>query len=209
MPSSELGHYVRFDEANVDSQEYCDTGISRRAIGNLDHLADQYAQQRVNWVSHSSLYLTQDAASITDDVYYPMWTSTPFDLHVREDLESYRCFVRLRVQSDDAVQSAVFRAILAPEGDAEADLFTAGVNVFTTATITSATFAWVSGGSLIYLDRDHVRRATRTVSTVDSVGGTPVTATWLRARLHVWGARSNSQAEPRLGGVHLREYYHP
>lgn|SRR5574341_1402335 len=212
MSSSELGHYVRFDEALVEgsggTNDFVDTALHRRALGNLDHLADQYCQILVNWPAPAGNYFTIDTASIANDTYYRMWTSAAFDMAVRSDGESYRCRCRLRLSSNSALVSATFRAVIAQEGASEPELYEAGANV-ATFVVTSATSSWQSAASLLYLDGARVARARRQIAQIDSIGGAPINATWLRAQLVVYGQRDTASAEPRLYGAHLAQYLPP
>jgi hypothetical protein len=226
VASSELGHYVRFDEALVEgassANDPLDTAIARAVTNNLDHLADQYGQVLINWVSPSSGdYFGIDEDTIEDERYYQLWRSAPFDMAVATflstatgelELQSYRCRCRMRLTSNHGSVSASFRAVLAPEGTltGEAALQTDTIpNATAAVAITSASAAWHNASSLIYLDAEGVRLATKRVTTVDSIGGTDVEPKWLRAQLTVYAKRTSSSAAPRLSGVHLSQYYEP
>jgi hypothetical protein len=227
MASSELGHYVRFDEALLEgsgsANDPFDTGLARRAPGNLDHLADQYAQHLVNWTSPTtSDYFTIDADTIADDTYYALWKSAPFDMALAHflnadgvpELQTYRCRCRLRVGSNSGGTAARFKAVLAQQGAGEPELLegehlTPGPNATNQISVTTATSSWQAASGLIYLDETRVRRASADVATVDSIGGAPITVRWLRAQLVVFGQRDTSSASPRLFGVHLSQFYEP
>lgn len=214
MASSELGHYVRFGESLMNADEGVDTGMMRRAVGNTNHVADQYAQTRCRWTlgSHQTpLGWPVDVGSPAVDTYYPIWSGVPLDHHVRLSkgaLETYRMRVRLRIDSNSGTDQAVFRAVLAFPGQAVAEREINGPNVAQFA-VTSTTTAWVDGASLIYLDEYRVRAFRALASTLNSVGGGNVSAPWLRLQLTVFGKTISGGGAPRLHGVELTEYVHP
>lgn len=229
MATSEKGHYVRFDEALIDAQDFVDTGIARRALSNLDHLADQYAQTLCRWVSYDldqALTPTgafhDDAPDVIDaDTWYRLWTSPAFDLPIRKSLhETYRCRLQMRTGVGGAPESTGttrFLASLAPLGMTPVEHVSPGANV-ADATLTglpSPNHDWRAASSLIYLDDAQMRRASRAVSAIDAVGGVAVSATWLRVQLVVYGYASDTvtvgehSTIPVLSGVDLRAYLHP
>lgn len=203
MATTTLQRYVRFGPATIDALDPCDAGMCGRALSNLNHLADQYAQARVNQLAPAGEYL---AASAKDpDVWGRVWTSTPFDIHVRADGSSYRARVRLRVSSASDTWTATFRAVLSPLSESASERDVAGPNVGEVSS-TSSALAWEAPASLLYLDGPRVGRALREVATVDEVAGPVRTALWLRCNLAVWAKRNNVGATPRLSGVYLAEY---
>jgi hypothetical protein len=210
MATSTLEHYVRFGETSIDSLDPVDSGLSDRALGNLNHVADQYAQRRIGWVLWGSNYFTHDAdITVPANEYSRVWTSTPFDLHVRPDSTTYSCRVRLRVSSNHATATATFRATLAARGDTEGESYRAGVNV-AEIQVTQTGYTWEQGASLIYLDTPRMRRA-QTIEPApvkNTVSGAVVSGTWLRAQLVVWAA-VESGASPRLSGLELDEFIPP
>lgn len=209
MSTSELGHYVRFGETAIDSLDPVDTGMARRAIGNLSHIADQYAQRRIAWVSHGSTLDTIVDTTVAG-TFWRLWTSHPFDLHVQANHESYRCRVRLRVSSGSASNKATFRAVLAPyeEREAEAGLYGTRVNA-TEIEVTQTAYTWEDGAALIYLDAPLVGRASERATTIDSIGGEATRVQWLRAHLSVWVDVAATASIASLGGVQLDEYVAP
>lgn len=208
MATSELGHYVRFDEATVASPSGTEapfsTGHARRAIGNLNHLADQYAQRRIAWVGRT---LTVDEDVIVDGVFGFLWASGSFDLHVDGTGESYALRGRLRLSSDDAVASATFRVVIAHENASLPELFEAGDHT-DEITVVRSGFDW-DATSLLYLDAFRIAAAQREVAAIDAVGGDPLSAVWVRARMWIFAKRQSSLAEARLSGVQLDEYIAP
>lgn len=213
MPSSVLGHYVRFSSAAIDGLDFVDSGMSQRALGNLNHLADQFAQVRVKWALPLGVNPPAiDPAGIFVggvDGWQRLWTSSAFDLHVRSDLTSYPCRLRWALSSDGTVSSPIFRAVLAPINESAGELFLGGDNV-AEHVLPNAPMAWVEHGSLLHLDAVRVRRATRDVATIDSIPGLAAAARWLRCELSVWvSPDSPTDDVAELGGVELEEYYAP
>ncbi len=205
MATSQLGHYVRFTESALDALDPADTGMARRACGNANHLADQYAQRRIAWVGGPFVTVGDEPVP---GQWYRLWTSHPFDLHVLPEGESYRCRLRLRVTSGDASDPATFRAVLSARGGGLAEAYRDGANV-TDVTVTQATYTWEDPPELVYLDARLVAAAQESVSTVDSIGGEPRAPLWLRAQLSVWVEISDSASIAGLGGVQLDEYVIP
>lgn len=202
MATSTLGHYVRFGETAFNGLDPMDSGMSGRALGNLNHIADQYAQRRIAWVSHGS---TLTFAETTDDDDWGLiWSSTPFDLHVRDDGTSYRCRLRMRASSDALMG---FRVALSAAGEGAAEVWTAETSNVASISVNGAA-AWYAASGLLYLDNSRVRRATQSVNTIDSIGGSAIAVRWLRAQLTVW-AKSDGSSTPQLSGIELDEYYSP
>lgn len=222
MATSEDGHYTRFDESLIDDGDAADTGMHRRAIGNLDHLADQFAQNRVKWILPSGSYFEVDPditpgtdtyfGTITtsgDGVLNMLWKSTPFDLHVREIGETYHCRCRLRVRSNHFSNTATFRACLAPVGFSAAEVARADVNTADTNAVSGTGFSWEDVDALMYLDDALIARATQSVSVPNAVGGEYRGATWLRVELVIVGQVNDATAEAHLDGCELTEYVVP
>lgn len=216
MTTSSLGLYTRFDESLVDDENPVDTGLMYRAINNLNHLADQYAQHRVNWVipaGKSGLEVDPSGEALTETNRVFLYRSLPFDMHVREDGTTYDLLVWLRTQSNHATHTATFDAVLSPAAPGTAysdgERAAAGVNVGTT-TATSTTAAWsqVSPAALT-LDQRMVARSTDRASTVDTVGGPERGVDWLRVELWVYCGVSDVLATPELSGVRAVEYLSP
>lgn len=209
MATSELGHYVRFGEAQLAAGDFCDTGLLRRAIGNIDHLADQYAQPRVKWVGHSQTSYSPDV-TIETFTYHEVWRSTRFDLHVQEDGSTYRCLARIRHGSNNATHGAQFKAVLAWPGASAPELAIDDINaVATVGYSASTTLGWTTFSTLIYLDAPRVGLASGRVSVIDSVGGRERSAVHVQAQLYVFGRVQNVLATPQIGGVELSEYLPP
>ena len=209
MASSELGHYVRFNEALLGEDDFADAGMCRRAVGNLDHLADQLSQVRVAALFPSGDYAAPYEASPVIATFYEVWRSNSFDLHVKGDGSSYRCRIRLRVTSAHASHAAAFRAALSWEGGPHlAEVLRNEENVESVA-VTSASVSWQEPTSLVYLDPERVRQAREDLASIDSVGGEERTGTRLRACLVVFGSVANVAAQARLHGATVAEFYEP
>ena len=222
MPTAEDKHYTRFDESLLDDGDFCDTGMLRRCIGNLNHLADQVSQNRIKWVlpAGGSPFLIDSDLTASADTYFSdaldgvvfplmLWRSPAFDLHIRESRQSYRCRISLRFHSSHATHKATLRAVLAPVGFAAEQLAVNGVNVVQSTPTESTTLAWENLSTLAYLNEEVVRRATSTVPIRDTVGGAFRNATWIRVELMIAGSIANIAGAPALGGVELTEYLPP
>lgn len=210
MATSTLGYYARFSEAAINGLDFVDSGMAQRALGNLNHLADQYAQVRCEWVAPTgNAGIVADGDTLALGAYQRLWTTPPFDLHVRGEFSTYRLRVSLRVHSGDATDAATFRVVLAPVGEGADELFSGDDNV-AEETVAGASFAWVRHADLLFLDAARVRRATRSVAAINEVGGATATAKWLRVEASVWVSPDDDIASvPALGGVELEEYYGP
>jgi len=217
MATSDDGHYTRFDTSMLDDADFCDTGLLNRALGNLDHLADQCAQQRIGWV----LPLGKDPFVVdktqtpgttyfsSDGLLNELWRSAAFDLHVRENNATYPCAVRVRIGSAHAVEQATITAALVPwTRPAGSEIIENGVNAAVGVHVGVA-HAWQLLAPLIYLDSHMVNRATWTVSSANSVGGADVGARWIRVQLVIAGMVSAATATAELSGCSLREYITP
>ena len=226
MATSEDGYYTRFSESLLDDGDFCDTGMLRRCLGNLNHLADQCAQNRINWtlpsgvsgfVVDSDLTVSIDTyfADVLDGTVFPLmlWKSPPFDLHVRETGRSYRCMVRVNIHSASATKAAKVRVVLAPFGpgnSASEELAVNGVNVVTSSGVASTSYAWQTISTpLMYLDELMVSRAQTTVSVRNDVGGEYQEAKVIRVELMIAGLVNDLTATATLGGVVLTEYLVP
>lgn len=222
MATSEKGHYVRLDEALVEAQDFVDAGIHRRAISNLDHLADQYAQALIKWVAPSTFPLgfqpfgeDPEPEELDHDVFHRIWTSWAFDLPVRKSTgEAYRCRLRARIKAGPTAGTsdfATFRFVLAPFGFSESELFTTGANVKEMSIFggTAAQWQGTNDGSLIYLDASLTARARATVASLNTIGGNQIDAVWLRAQLVCFSMASAVTVYPELTGVDLSAYLHP
>lgn len=205
MSTSELGHYVRHTESALDALDPAGTGMARRGLGNFNHLADQFAQRRIGW---SAAPFESVADEPVSGQWYLLYTSHPFDLHVKPNGESYGCRARLRVTSGHATNKATFRAVLSARGEGLAEVYRGGVNL-AEIEVTQTVYTWQQAAALIYLDAPLVTRATNDVATVDSIGGSTVTARWLRAQLSVWVDVASSASIAGVGGVELDEYVAP
>lgn len=215
MPSSKLGHYVNFSPAQVGTIAPVDSGMSQRAIGNLNHLADQFAQRRIGWVSpdpNQYFAVGDDYEVVTVAGFQRLWTSTPFDLHIRGDGESYRCRLRWRLYGNAyglPSNKAKFRAVIGPAGDSESELFAGGPNTaFHEVDSLNEWEGWVEHGELLYLDSARVRRWRKSVAAINEPGGREATAIWLRCELSVWCWAADVGAG-RLSGLQLDEYFAP
>lgn len=216
MATSEDGHYVRYQSSLVDADEPTDTGIHRRAMGNLDHVADQFAQTRVRWVSHGNQYYTLDSSlSLTTGEYYLLWRSSFFDLHVAPvgssgEMRSYglRCSTLAASASGNVT---IYTALSLPEDS----LFriTSGESDVGSS-FRGTGYGWadqpnLDDGGLMYLNDAHIRRARAAAPSVDSVGGRVTAVPWVRVCLSVYGVAASGGGEPRLRGVELTEYLEP
>ena len=203
MSTSVLGCYVPFAATLIDGLDACDSGTMQRALGNLNHLADQCAQVRVKWVSPNGTGILATMPEL--DTFQRMWTSTAFDLHVRGDGTSYPLRVRVLAHSGDASDSATWRVVLSPLGESADELHSGDVNVAEVSDA-SASFTWLQGASLVYLDAPRVRRARARVPAINEASGAAASATWLRVQASVWGAPTDDAASiPALGGLELEE----
>lgn len=215
MPSSTLGHYSRFIASQMGASQPVDSGMANRALGNLNHLADQCAQVRVSWVMPAGLdgpRYNEDGDTV--DGFQRLWTSTPFDLHVNDDDTTYPCRLRMRVSSEaQGIGSGPpeFRFVLAPEGASSLAMVVADPdNVAVLIVDNTSTMTWYTHGSLLQLDRRKVLEASGAVQTVNAIGDLASLARWLRVELSVW-AHVDSTADDfaELGGIDLAEYYAP
>lgn len=209
MGTSTLGHYTRFDEAFIEGNEPVDTGVAWRAINNLNHLADQYAQHRVNWVAEASGAGLEVVGTLTAGPRFWIWRSGLFDLHVSEDGESYPLVGWLRVHSGHAERQAVFYAALVPVGGGtetpEVELAEGGSNV-STCVRTSDAFAWEPLLAPLTLGGEKLVRARAAIGTRDAVSGPSVVAAIIRARVHVYASINFAGGAPRLGGARFVEF---
>lgn len=213
MPTSTLGHYVRFRASDINARDPVDSGMAARALGNLNHLADQYAQVRIKWVAPVGRSLqTAAGAETLASGHQRLWTSTPFDLHVRPNGESYRLRLRWLLRGDTAGGSGVdahFMAAIGPAGDSLSEQFARGPNVAEHA-LTSASLTWVDHPDLLHLDANLVRRCRQIVPSINEVGGAERNALWLRCELSVWCRVEDLVSDVgALGGLELTEYYAP
>lgn len=214
MASSELEHYVRFSPTKVygvSGDGPVDTGTSVRALGNLAHLADQFAQVRSRWVARNS----SDVAKIDPNVTFVinkkflLWTTAAFDLHLRPDGSAYDCRWRVRGARSGAAGTTTFSVGLVPLRFAEAQIQTNDVDV-STSTTTSLTHAWLTpADALLRLPPDLVAAVRADVSTVDTVAGTERSASWLEVYAQVWGEGNNVAAAPECSGLEISEYFAP
>jgi len=219
MSTSDDGVYTRFDESLLDDADFCDAGMLNRAIGNLNHLADQVSQNRVKWILGAGVGAYEVDSTLTPgtDSYFSdegpinmLWRSGPFDLHMRQSGETNRCRVRVHFESEDATHTATLRATLAPLGFAEIGIGdVTGVNTVQSDARAATTPTWFDMANLIYLDREWVRRARESVSSVDTIGGEDVLVTWMRVELVIASSISNASAVAKLSGCELTEYLEP
>lgn len=214
MPSSKLGHYSRFIASQMGATQPVDSGMAGRALGNLNHLADQCAQVRVAWTAPTGLAIGYNEDGPTVDGFQALWTSTPFDLHINDDGTSYPCRLRMRLAAEEQgfdSHPPIFRFVLAPEGASQIDMVVADpVSVAELSVDNGGVMTWYAHGSLLRLNRRKVSEATRSVQTRNSIGGGLSTAAWLRVELSAWarvGATGDDIAS--LGGLELAEYYAP
>lgn len=211
MGSSLLGHYVRFEEARLAFGDFVDTGIARRALNNLNHLADQRGQILVNWAgapaSYGDGFVGAYATSVAASTYYEIWRSTTFDLSVREDGSSYRCRTRANVTSNTGLYAAAFRTVLSWIGQDDAVERERNLQNVGEVAVTSASYSWEQPNDLLYLTADQVRRARAAASVINSVGGAEVSGIRLRARVSVHASVVNVAATARIKGLHLAEFY--
>jgi hypothetical protein len=204
MATTTLQRYVRFGESEINARDPMDAGMCQRALSNLNHLADQYAQHRVQWVMHSGAFYAY-APTPAEGEWALVWMSTPFDLHLRESGLSYAMRLRMRVSSNSAIDAATFRAVVSPVGEAVSERDVAGPNTGDVA-ITSASYSWLAPTDLLHLDARRVNRGAESAPALDTIGGTTLPTQWLRAVLTVWGKVNGPGATPRLQGVHLSEF---
>lgn len=207
MATTTLQRYVRFGESTIDALDPMDAGLCGRALSNLNHLADQYAQRRVAWVLPAGSTLSPSPTPAVD-VWGLVWVSAPFDLHVRADGESYRLRARIRGDSNSGSWAATFRVVVAPYEEVVSQRDVAGANVGD-VTFTSASTAWDAPSALLYLDAARVERARGAAPALDSIGGTTREAPWLRCVAAVFGRVNNAGATARLTGLLVDEYMEP
>lgn len=216
MSTSSLGHYTRYDESLCRDEDPTDTGLAYRAINNLNHLSDQYAQVRVAWKVKSGaqgLELDPSGDTLSTSTYTYIYRSSAFDMHVRGDGTSYPCVGRIWAHSGDAAYAATFRAGLVPSAPGReysaAEIEANDVNVsFASVTGTGFT-AWTGLNELIYLDSSMVGRSQMLVATVDDIGGATVFVRTLSVRLFIYVSGDPAHCAPELGGVELYEYLEP
>jgi len=222
MPSSELGWYEDFDPGRVDANRPAGAGHFRRLIGNIDHLADQAAQRRVNWWPISGIYFAPEETSITAGIFYRCWQSCPFDLHVvaQNDpdtgeigaLSSYGLRVRLHAAISTGSALATFRVVVAGQGLGRAIATASSITApnVAEASTASTTAAWLTPGpAVISLDEDAVDHARQTVTVQNVVGGVDDVAQWLRCTAEVWASTANASSVPRVSGLIVDEYFTP
>jgi len=222
MPTSDDACYVRFDGSLLDDGDFCDAGLLNRALGNLNHLADQASQNRIKWVVPSAAQdkgrqVDPDLTRVAGSYFAASgagicvnWRSPEFDLHVRETGNTYGCRVRLFTKSSHASYFSTFAVALVPKRSTVAEEIVAdGVNVATGSPQAATAYWWEDLSPLIYLDASMAGWARESVSTVDTIGGEERGASWLRVSLAVVSKVSNVGAAALLGGVELTEYLEP
>lgn len=222
MPSSELALYERFGPGRDDGDWPAHAGELRRLIGDIDHLADQYAQRRVEWWPISGKYFEPEVAIADTTTWTRCWTSGPFDLHVYAPsgavgaasaiLRSYALRTRLHGAISTGTGTARFRVAVALQGAGaqytQAAFVTASnVAEFSTA---STTHGWLDAErSVTFLDSDAVAQARSAVIVQNAIGGPPDAALWLRCTAEVWASTSVVGNTPRVSGLVVEEFFAP
>jgi hypothetical protein len=209
MPSSERKHYLRFAHSRFAANEPFHAH-ARDLIGDVNHLADQFSQRRVAWVAREAAHYfePEGGASIAANTFYLLWRSLPFDIHVRENGESYALRTRLRGAISAGTGTASFRVVVAAEGHGRA-YYGSLSNPNVSHRVTSSTaHAWIeTASSVVHLDNAMVIQATRDAPSTDEIHGVPSVTTWLRATAEVWAATSSAASVPRLSGLQVDEFY--
>lgn len=201
MSTSEQGHYVRFGASLVDDERPVDTGIARRAISSINHIADQYGQARVVWAGHTPF----DAPSPPPAEYNRLGPGFPFSIRIRDAVESYAFRCRLLVRRVSGDDNAEFALTLAAPGLGRVYLGATGPNVgYTTAN--STTYVWREmgptggGANLLRLGVSEVAEAQRTTVARDAVGGSLLGVSWVEIHAQVW-TKSETPLSLALGGL--------
>jgi len=212
MASSERKRYLRFAHSHFLANSAFHA-FSRDLIGNVNHLADQFAQRRLSWVAPtSSDYFEPEigSGSIVADTYYRVWQSLPFDLHVRETGESYALRTRIRGARSTGSGTISFAVAISAEGHGAAYYAGLGNQNVARSITASSTHAWIeTASSVVRLTGDQIVQSAQDVQTADAIGGTAVSAQWLRCTAEVWAATSIAASVPRLSGLQIDEYYAP
>lgn len=210
MASSERKAYVRFKHGRFATDDPFHA-FARDIVGNVNHIADQFAQRRLVWVARdASQYFEPEigAGSITADAYYRVWQSCPFDLHVRDNGESYALRLRVRGARSAGSGTVTFRVVIASESHGRAYVLDLNNGNAGAAPSSSATHAWLDiGPSIVRLSRDQVAQASRPAQAIDEIGGDVVDAAWLRCTAEVWASTTSTASVPRLSGLQVSEYY--
>ncbi len=215
MSSSERGHFVRTYPTRLAADEPFHAGHARDLVGNVNHLADQYAQRRVAWVAlAASHYYEPDigAASVAANEWYRCWSSTPFDLHVTEAGLSYALRVRVRAARSAGSGTITARAVVAAAGRGRGYYGSLDNTNVAEGASASATHAWLTmspSDGMIYLSESQVAEAAQDVATTDQIPGDTVTAQWLRCTVEVWARTTDTGSIPRISGCQVDEFYAP
>lgn len=213
MASSELGYIDPIDATELDGDQPAHAGMLRRLIGNINHIADQYAQRRVSWAPIAGIYFEPEvgAASIATGTYYRCWRSTAFDLHVTQASTSYALRCRLHGARSGGAGTVTFRLVVAAEGFGRAWVFDTSNENVSACTTSSATHAWLtlSPATIVLTPTMIAQARMRNAPALDSVGGDAQSGEWLRCTAEVWASTTSTASVPRASGLVVDEYYAP
>ena len=196
---------IRYEIAQLDTDEPVDTAHARILINNALHFADEAGQVLVAFppISGRSMESVPNVVST--------WTRItafgPFALRVQSDGTPYPVVVQLAGVTSGA-GPVTFRVALTPDDDDDerAEILAAGDNT-SDASTSSTTLAWLTmGTSPITLTPAKASAMTQTLSTIDAVGGDPVSVRVCLCRVAVWGQYTGSKSQPILHGLYAREY---
>lgn len=208
MPTSQDGYYTRFTESVLAAEQAADAAHCARALDNLNHLADQYAETLVAWAGTT---LGVAEASPADEVIYPIWYSTPFDLRLQEDGTSYPMRCSIRVTSSHVSQSSIFWVVVAEATQLVEDRGTIGTAIEATnadgVSVAQTTTTW-EDTKLLQLDARSALTATKAVITTDVLPFVGAPGFWCRAVLAIY-ASSETSAVALLSGASLCQYLPP
>jgi hypothetical protein len=206
VSSSLHGGRILFNPDLYQDDEAFDTAFARVLVNNALHFADEAAQVRVNWPP------TATGRGIAVDIVtngVPVHIARfQFPIHVREDGSGYDLRIRLHARITQASDTITYTARISAPGVDYDTTFDAGITSETFDTV-STTGAWLTpdGDNIIKVPPYIIDAATRSVSTLDAVGGNPVGVLWPVVELNVFGQRdSGSTSEPELTGLYVAEY---
>lgn len=218
MTTSPLEQYISQRSTIFDADEPVSAGESLVAANNILHLADSSAQVRVAWqgaITAPDTY-EEDQGSVgiiyDKDLWYPLWTSGPLTLRVREDGSIYPLRVRLAGRAPTSL-SLTFYLILTGVGTwgGARTALAAGTGSNTaTFSTSSPTAAWL-GTDLLEIDQvDQVSYAlNKTMVATRETGGDQIDFPVVQGQIIVAvkgldGASGSGKAE--LNGLNVAEF---
>ena len=207
MSTSSYSGFVRFDSTELADGVPTDALMARTLVNNVNHVADENAQVRVNWYTPGTQYASIEpftkSASIVANTWYQVGVWGPWPACVGHDGIAYPVRVRLRGSVSNAAATATFRIVYGALPNMITDRDVAGANT-ADLTSTSTTLAWLSGTSLLELDAAQTREGVQRLSVYSSSAATSVEACMLGVSL--WAQISNASYLPRVGGLYVAEY---